>query len=341
MRFIKDKCCYLAATLFTSASLISAAPAIAQNESLNVLIWGVTWQSAIEEVSKNFTDETGISVNVVTQASSGDGLAKLQAMRANPDVDVWFTTASVATRSIHEDDLFAPLPSEQMDNIKDLPQGLVSSHYVPVYSYPTALIYRTDLVTEPITSWADLWDPRFEKKLAVPAMGMYQGRLLMMAAGKDGGDPMDADAGFAALEELKPNVAIFYSSDAQARQALAQGEVSVLVAPPSQGKRVADAGRPVEVISPKPAVMNSDVMMIVRSGNEDAAAQYINYLISAPVNEFIAERLNMSAVNVNSAQPESLREQLPKEGDEFIPDESVINENIAQWLDRYNETIAN
>src|SRR5690554_7946425 len=93
---------------------------------------------------------------------------------------------------------------------------------------------------------------------------------------------MDEEAGFAALEQLKPNVAIFYGSDAQARQALAQGEVSVLVAPPSQGKRVADAGRPITVISPKPAVMNADVMMIVRSGKEDMAAQYINHLLAAP-----------------------------------------------------------
>lgn len=338
---ITQQCSVIAATLFATATLMAPVAAQAQDKSLNVLIWGVTWQSAIEEVSKGFTDETGIEVNVVTQASSGDGLAKLQAMGSQPDVDVWFTTAAVADRSVSNDQLFAPLPTDKIPNLEQVPAGLVGSHYAPVYSYPISLIYRTDLVSEPIEKWKDLWDDRFKQRLAVPAMGMYQGRLLMMAAGKDGGDPMDEEAGFAALEQLKPNVAIFYSSDAQARQALAQGEVSVLVAPPSQGKRVADAGRPITVISPKPAVMNADVMMIVRSGKEDVAAQYINHLLAAPVNEFIAERLNMSAVNVNSAQPSALQDQLPKEEDQFFPEEGVINERIGGWLERYNQTIAN
>ncbi|MFA5521190.1 MAG: extracellular solute-binding protein [Castellaniella sp.] len=341
MRFKINKRRFLAAALIAGASMAATLPAAANDESLNVLIWGVTWQGAIQEVSANFTKETGIKVNLVTQASSGDGLAKLQAMRAKPSVDVWFTTSSVAYRSVEDKELFAEFPADEMPHLKELPEGMAGSHFAAVYSYPTALIYRTDLVDPPITSWADLWDERFHKKLALPAMGMYQARLLMMAAGKDGGNPLDEETGFANLESLKPNVAMFYSSDAQARQALAQGEVSVLVAPPSQGKRVADAGRPVKVISPAPAVMNFDAVMMVRSGKEAAAAKYIDYLISAPVNEFIAENISMSAVNVNSAQPESLRGQLPERGDEYVPDEGYINNNIARWLDRYNETIAN
>ncbi|NYT23791.1 extracellular solute-binding protein [Alcaligenaceae bacterium] len=332
---------FLAAALAAGIGMAAAGSARAADESLNVLIWGVTWQSAIKDISEDFTKQTGIKVNLVTQASSGDGLAKLQAMRSRPTVDVWFTTASVATRSVSDDQLFAPLPTEQMPHLKELPAGAATSHYAAVYSYPTSIIYRTDLVSEPITAWADLWDARFRKKLAMPAMGMYQGRLLMAAAGQHGGDPLDEQRGFAALEALKPNVVMFYGSDAQARQALAQGEVAVLVAPPSQGKRVADAGLPVKVVSPKPAVMNFDVMMIVRSGKEAAAAKFIDHLVSAPVNEEIAKRLNMSAVNVKSAQPEALRDQLPRPEDIYIPDEAVINERIADWLDQFNAKIVN
>lgn len=340
MKSLKLKRFLLSTSLIVSSTLMSAAPTLAQAEDLTILIWGVTWQSVLQDVAEKFTDETGIKVNVDTQASSGEGLAKLQAMADNPSIDLWFTTASVAERSAKDDNLFAELPKEVVTNLEYLPADMVHPRYAAVYSYPTSIAYRTDLVDGEITSWADLWDPKFERSLAVPSMGMYQGRLLMMSAGKDGGDPLDEEAGFAALEELLPNVALFYTSDAQARQALAQGEASVLVATPAQGKRVLDAGRSVEILSPKPAIMNFDVVMMPAGKKQAEAAQFLNYILSDSVNEFIAERLNMSAVNINSKQPVALIDQLPEKGDEFIPDEGLINERIGDWLDRYNEIIA-
>lgn len=335
--------CYrlLAAALATGLCMSAASLAQAAENELNVLIWGATWQSAIQGVSEDFTKQTGIKVNLVPQASSGEGLAKLQAMRSKPTVDVWFTTASVAARAEKDDQLFVPLPVSKMPHLAQLPSGVATSHYVPIYSYPTSIIYRTDLISEPITQWSDLWDERLRKKVGMPSMGFFQGRLLMIAAGKDGGDPMNEQVGFAELEKLKPNVALFISSDSQARQALAQGEASVIVGPPSHAKRVADAGFPVKVVSPKPTVMNYDVMMMVRSGNEDKAAEYINYLLSSSENETVAAKLGMGAVNVNSQQPEALKGQMPKPGDEYIPDENVVNERIAHWLEVFKDKIAN
>lgn len=324
-----------------AVGLHAMAPAQAADDSLNVMIWGATWQSAIDEVSQGFTKDTGVKVNLVSQASSGEGLAKLQAMRDKPTVDVWFTTASVATRAMEDKQLFDQLPTELMPNLKELVSGSATAYYAPIYSYPTSIIYRTDLVAEPITSWADLWDPRFKKKLGMPDMGFFQGRLLMIAAGKDGGDPMDEKRGFEELEKLKPNVVLFFASDSQARQALAQGEASVMVGPTSHAKRIADAGFPVKVVSPRPTVMNYDVMMIVRGGKEDTAAKYINYLLSAPVNEEVAAKLGMAAVNVNSEQPADLKGMLPKAEDQYVPDEAVVNEHIARWIDIFKDKIAN
>ena len=51
------------------------------------------------------------------------------------------------------------------------------------------------------TSWADLWDPKFKGKLAMPdltASGSYQ--VLVMAAKINGGDENNIDPGFEAHE---------------------------------------------------------------------------------------------------------------------------------------------
>lgn len=329
----------LAASLAITFAFGAVTPASAQDKEITVLIWGTTWKSGFVDVTEKFTKETGIKVDYVTQASSGEGLVKLQAMRAKPTIDVWFTTASVAQRASAEGNLLAPLPKASMSNLNMLTPGLAADKYAAVYTYPLSIIYRTDRVDAPITSWADLWEPRFAHKLAVPGMDMYQGRILMIAS-VAGSEPKNVDKGFEMLNKLKPNVAVFYSSDAQARQALAQGEVAVLVSPPSQAKRMTDAGVPVKVVSPKGTPMNADVMTIVGgTGKEAMAAQYINFMLSKAANEAISAGVSMAPANRESKAPEALVAILPKPDDALILDEEVINKNIGTWLQRFNRDI--
>jgi putative spermidine/putrescine transport system substrate-binding protein len=338
-RWIKTIVCVLLNAMVVAIASAGFSAALAQEKSITVLVWGVTWQSAISSVSEEYTKKTGVKVNFVTEASSGEGLVKLQVMRAQPTVDVWFTTASVADRAASDGELLARLPKDKISNLAMLAPGFVSDKYVAVYTYPLSIIYRTDLVDKPITGWQDLWQPRFAGKLAVPSMGMYQARMLAIAAAVNGGSTTDADKGFEMLAKLKPNVAVFYGSDAQARQALAQGEVSVLVAPPSQAKRMEDAGVPIKILSPKGSPMNADVVTIVHGGQEATAADYINFLLEKTSNEAIAKSLNMGAVNRESKQPASLADALPKAGDEIVLDEGFINKNIGAWTDRFNRDI--
>lgn len=321
-------------------SFTYAANTLAETPSINVMMWGTTWQSSLKNASEAFTKETGIKVNLVTQASSGEGLVKLQTMKSKPTVDVWFTTASVAQNAVEDKALFAEFPTDDMPNLKEMTEGAATKSYAAIYGYPISIVYRTDLVTTPINSWNDLWNKSFEGKIALPAMTIYQGRSLMIASMAHGGSVTDADKGFAMLKTLKPNVAMFYNSDAQARTALAQGEISVLISPPSQGKRIADTGLPVKVISPKPAIMNFDVATIVHSGKEKLAAQYINFLISKKINQELAANLNMAPVNKNSEPSDMLKSQLPKEEDKVVLDEQYINTHIDEWVKRFNSEIA-
>jgi spermidine/putrescine-binding protein len=337
---LKRSALFLAAVMGLGASLVTGtASAQTPGKSITVLSWGVTWQSALQAVSEEYTKKTGVKVNLVTQSTSGEGLVKLQAMKSAPTIDVWLTTSSVADRAITDTSLFAELPKADMPSLKELTPGIATPRYVGLYSYPLSIVYRTDMVKTPPTSWKDLWDPRFKGKLGVPVMSSYQGRMLMIAA-EVGGKPGDADTGFAELKKLKPNVVMFYTSDANARQSLAQGEVSVLVAPPSRAKQVADAGIPVKVISPKGTPMNMDVATLVNTPNKAIAADYLNFLLSKDINGEIAAKLSMDPVNAGSPKPPALLEALPKKGDGVVLDEKMINDHIDAWNQRFNTEIA-
>lgn len=323
------------------ASLAAAPIAKAQPAEITVMLWGTTWQASIKDASEQFTKETGIKVNYETQTSSGEGLVKLRAMRARPTVDVWFTTASVAARAADDTRLFAKLPLDKMPNVAQTIPNSVNDNFAAFAAFPLVITYRADMLKNPPTRWEDLWGPDYRNKLALPNMGMYQGRTLLVAARLAGGNERNVNLGFEKLKALKPNVALFYASDAQARQAVAQGEASVLLGPPSLARFLSDQGVNVRTVALRPTPLEFDVAMIVKTGKEEMSARFINFLLRQDINEMNAKRRNMSPTNVKAGAPEALAGLLPSPQDALVFDERIINENIAEWTERFNREIAN
>ncbi|RAI01777.1 hypothetical protein DLJ53_10245 [Acuticoccus sediminis] len=318
----------------------SALPAAADTDEIYVQIWGTTWQSAFQDIADRFEDETGIAVIPVTQASSSEGLVRLQSAGEDPEIDVWFTTSSLAARATQNDDLFLDLPAGVTEMSGDLVDGAVAPRYAAAYYYPMSVIYRTDMVDEPVKTWSDLWDKRFEKSIAIPDITTYAGRSLLISALANGGSIDDIDPGFEGLKSLSPNVVMFYSSDATARQALAQGEVSTLVATPAQAKRMRDQGVEVEVATPAPTPMLFDVMTLVDTPRADAAAKFIAYVLSPESQALISERLNQFPVSKTAPVAEALQAIKPDPENTVSFDEAKVNASIGEWNERFQREIA-
>jgi putative spermidine/putrescine transport system substrate-binding protein len=329
----------LAGLIPLTASLLVAS-ASARAEEITVMAWGTTWEQGLQKVADNFTKATGIKVNTLPQASSTEGLVKLQSMKAKPTIDVWFTTSSVAARAEKDTELFAPIPKDKLTNADKLISGAETPSWVAAYYYPLSIVYRTDLVKRPITSWNDLWDPEFKGKVAVPTVVMYQARMLLIAALLNGGSLQNVEPGFVALKKLAPNVAMYYESDSDARKALAQGEASILVAPPVQAKSVSDDGLPVKIASPKPTPVMFDVMMEVNTPNKDAATKFIDFVVSPESQAILAKEQNCGPVNTAAQVPDDIKAAMPSAEDQVSFDEGVINANVSAWNDRFTKEIA-
>jgi len=319
----------------------AAGHADAQDKRITLLIWSSTWNGVMKGLAEKFTKETGIGVDIEIQASSMEGLAKLQAMRGRPTVDVWFTAAGVAQLAGSTPNLLAPMPVDQMSNWRDLIPGSHTPTFAALYYFPFGIVYRPDLVPGgKITSWAELWGPGFANKIAAPTPTLFQGRMILVAALLNGGGVDNVDPGIAKLQELKKNVAFWFSSDPQARKALAQGEVSVMVTSSSTIKTLADQGVKVDMVSPKPAPILFEGMTILKTGKEQMAAQFVNYLIGREAQAVITEVWNMGPVNKNVAPAGKFASILPKRGDEVTFDDAVVNERLGKWTDLFNANVA-
>lgn len=329
-----------ALALGVAVAALAAGGAQAQDKKITVLLWGTTWQGVVQKASEDFTKKTGIKVEFVGQTTSGEGLTKLQAMKAHPTVDVWFTTDSVAVRAVKDTAMFAPLPTSKMSNWKDVPDSAKRERWVGFYGYPVGIVYRTDMVKPPITAWDDLWNARFKGKLGVPAPSSYQARVMLIAALLAGGNIDNIEPGLQKLKALKDNVVFWYTSDAQARQALAQGEITVLVGPTQALRVPREAGVPVTMISPKPTPMMFDVMTLVKAGHEDMAAQFMNFLLSPEIQGRVSDILLAAPTNKTATMSDIIKAAQPKPGDGVTFDEDKVNQNFANWNDRFNAEVA-
>jgi putative spermidine/putrescine transport system substrate-binding protein len=330
----------MAGATATASTFAALGGARAQAREITIMVWGTTWQTALKELGEKFTAESGIVVKLETQTSAPEGLVKLQAARERPMVDVWFTTAAISARARADQQLFAEIPLDRLKNVGEVYQGAVSKWGVPFATFPIIAIIRTDLVTRPVNSWNDLWDPAFRNKLAIPNMTMYQGRFLLLSAALDGGGAHNIEPGFERLRRLRPNVALFYSSDQQARQALAQGEASVLFGPPSLARWLIDQKIPVSMLPLRPTPLEFDMMMMVRGPRQELALQYLDFMMRRDVNEWAAQRRLMMPSNMTAAAPDLLKGIPPTGSEALIFDDAVVNANIAAWTERFNQEIA-
>src|SRR5712664_3781663 len=82
--------------LTASVAVFVATPVQAQEKRLTLMMWGATWERIFKPLAEDFKKETGITLEVVNQTTGIEGLAKIQATRAKPEVDVWFTSEQVA-----------------------------------------------------------------------------------------------------------------------------------------------------------------------------------------------------------------------------------------------------
>lgn len=325
----------IALTVATAA--FAAAPARA--ESITVESWGTTWDMGLRTIADNFTKATGIEVVSIPQASSTEALVKLQAMAAKPSIDVWFTTASVATRAEQDKKLFLPIDKAKLGNAPDLIAGAESEYWVAAYYYPLSIVYRPDMVSAPITGWKDLWATRFKGEIAAPAIDMYQARLLLIAATINGGSIDKIDPGFVGLKALAPNVATWYESDSDGRKALSMGDAAVLIAPPALAKAVSDDGVAVKIVSPPPTPVMFDTMMLVNTPKHDAGEKFIDFVLSPASQALLAKEQNVGPVNVNAKPPADVVAAMPKPADQVTFDEGKINANIAAWTDRFTNQV--
>ena len=131
--------------------------------------------------------------------------------------------------------LFEKLDLALIPNAAQIPDSLKDEYSVGYISYSTVLAYRTDAFkgADVPKTWADFWDtkkypgqrslrnlPRPTLEIALLADGVPMDKLY----------PLDVDRAFRKLEQIKPDIATWWTSGGQSAQLISDGEVDMIQA---------------------------------------------------------------------------------------------------------------
>ena len=173
---MKRVVCIILAALLVCAAL----PVFAEGdkpyagETITVFNW---YEYIDPAVIDQFEEETGITVNYAMFTTNEEMYAQLE--HSSGAYDVIFPSEYMIERLIREDRLetldLSHIPNLEnvLDNLRDPSYDPGNAHSVPYMWGTLGIIYNTNLVSEPITSWKSLFDEQ------------YKGSIFMMNSLRD------------------------------------------------------------------------------------------------------------------------------------------------------------
>ena len=124
---------------------------------------------SIEEIFDDFTQEYGIEIDYVTFDSTEEAVANI---RDGQNYDI-VIIENQHVLSLVAEGLLAEIDPANVPNTKNISPSFRDLSYDPGnrFSIPyswgtTGLVVRTDLTEDPVTSWSDMWDPRYAGQVA-------------------------------------------------------------------------------------------------------------------------------------------------------------------------------
>jgi len=193
------------------AAVAASEPTPAPPQLAEELVFYDWSGDGIETVFEAFTEEYGVKIKYVTFLSTEEAVEN---MRAGAVYDV-VVMENQFVPALRDEGLLAKIDYVNVPNFKnisanfrDLSYDPSNEHSIPYSWGTTGLVVRSDLVEEPITGWADMWDPRYAGRIVnwnTTPRFMIGATLLTLGYSVNSEDPAELEAALERLLVLKPD----------------------------------------------------------------------------------------------------------------------------------------
>ena len=270
------------------AAVLSAPGASAQ-QKFTVAAYGGSYEEMMrKEIIPAFEKKTGAKVEYVA-GNSTDNIARMQAQRANQEIDVailddgpMYQAVALGLcgelKGVNYGDLY---PVADMKTGKSVTIGVVATGLMYNKKY-----YADNKLTPP-SSWNDLKDVKFRKKLVIPPMNNSYGlHTVVMMARLNGGGEKNIDPGFKVMkDEIAPNVLAFEPQPGKMTELFQSGQAVFGVWGSGRVKAFQDTGFPVEFVYPKEGAIALGISAcpVAKPNASPLAQEFLAFMLSPEI----------------------------------------------------------
>jgi putative spermidine/putrescine transport system substrate-binding protein len=331
----------------TSGNAEEGGSAQGGKQKLVISTWGFSEDFFKSEVYAPFEKEHNVEI-VVDTGNNAERLNKIR--QGSSDVDVVFLSDYYAQQGIQEG-LFDTIDRSKIPNIDkiyDIAKAPLGEEYGPAYTVGRlGIAYNPSMVSGDVTSWADLWGPKFANNLTLPNITSTTGPMAVDIASRvSGNKEFNEDAAFAKLAEVSPNIVKFYGQTSEFVNMFSQEEIAGGPIMEMYFKDLKAAVPDAKFVAPSEgayAVMNT-VNIVKGSDQKELSEEFINWILSKEVQEASAKAKVDSPVNTEVVLSGADTEGITYGADVVEKlvklDMSFVNEHIKAWTDRWNREVA-
>ncbi|MCG3206887.1 MAG: Spermidine/putrescine-binding periplasmic protein [Anaerolineae bacterium] len=345
-------------TLITSvlALLVSAgcnaatpvSPANTPPTPANEVIF-YNWEGDVPQpVLAAFTREYGVNVTYVIYESQEEAIEN---MRAGQTYDLVIMESRFVPLLIQEG-LLARINRRNIPNFKNISANFRDLSYDPgnQYSVPyswgtTGLVVRSDLAAQPVTSWADLWDPRYAGKV-----GLWRGQpretialtLKSLGYSANSETPAELETALQRLIQLKPNLIFLEEFDLETSAGVMLSGQAVISMGYANDVLQGRAENPAitYVLPAEGALVWGDNFVIpANRPHPDTAELFLNFLLRPEISAQIVNQTHYASAN--QAAQQFVETEIQADPVIFPPDRDLKNAEIILPLSAEGQELYN
>ena len=311
---------------------------------------GTSEQAFREKVLPRFEATHNVRIEYIAGASTNN-LARLQAQRDKPEVDVAVLDDGPMQQAVSLG-LCAPVaPAPVLNDLYDIAKANGDGKAVGVGIVATGLAYNTQVYEKEgwpaPTSWLDLAAPQVKGKVLVPSITNTYGLDTLLAINRiKGGTYENIEPGLDFIsEEVAPNVRTFEASSSKISELFQTGEVVLGVWGSGRVASLAATGFPVRMVYPQEGAgaLVTTVCPVAGSDVPELQQALVQFLLSPEVQTILAEHNGWGPTN----RQVKLSEEVAKGviyGAEQVgalkpTDWSMVNKRRSEWTKRWTREV--
>ena len=277
---------------FGSVLVGTGRDAVAQNKELNLFCWT---EYVPKEVIDGFTKETGIKVNLEEYDSNEQMLTKLLAGAAKYDLvqPSEYTVEAMVKQNLLQEIDASKIPNlgNILPEFRGLPHDPENKYTVTWMSGTVGIVVNTEKVTEPITSFKDVFQDKYKGRIVALDDSREIASWAMAMQGLDV-NKVDADV----LDKIRPTVEKMVSlikvyDSTSPKTSLTNGDVDLGVVWSGEAAILWSENKKFKYVLPSEGTHRFiDSFAIPKTAaNPDAAHAFINYILRPEVSVLISE----------------------------------------------------